>query len=511
VSTPPTRSALRVRPAFLDGAVWVVAAAVVLVYLFHALFLIRYPWDWAPDEGLYLDWARRVRDAPSTLYAKQLVPFPCVYTPLLPALLALFIDTGSPLAWGRILAAGSATLIAAATFVLVRRRAPAPLAAACVGLTLAPFTLTFWYLLVRVDGLMIALWMLAAVFLLPEDVARGADRLEGRRLILGTAALVAAVLTKQTAIALGLPLVACWLLVDRRSAVKLAAATVGALAATIGALDLATRGGFSYVNRWWGTHPLSVSELLRNLLNFLERAWPILLLCAVAGICAWWRGARPWRDGAVWLALGGLAVAPAMAKRGALWIYLLPLLCAGVVLTGRWWASVIRAAAPASALAWTPPLLVAGLSAWMASTHEFLLPDALNRRSGAAFYEFVREASREGPILAVRPDYAYFVAGQPVEIEADNMPLFIGRGLPEMNAVLGRLVGARYSLVVWSPEFYPREGPYVEALRQSYKIAGGCTLVFIDGPTPYTLLVPRASGLAFTPPAGTRCWTRTGS
>ena len=41
--------------------------AVVLVFARGAAALLAYPWDWAPDEGLALDYARRVLDAPATL------------------------------------------------------------------------------------------------------------------------------------------------------------------------------------------------------------------------------------------------------------------------------------------------------------------------------------------------------------------------------------------------------------------------------------------------------------
>ena len=42
---------------------------VVAIYVAHAGTLIRYPWDWSPDEGMFLDFARRARNEPGSLSA----------------------------------------------------------------------------------------------------------------------------------------------------------------------------------------------------------------------------------------------------------------------------------------------------------------------------------------------------------------------------------------------------------------------------------------------------------
>ena len=144
------------------------ASLVVLgLYAAHVLVLVRYPFDWSPDEGLSLDYARRLLEAPATLYARSVTPFPSAYGPLLPAVLAPVVWlAGEPLAPARLLALGWTALGALAVFLLVRPVASPALALASCALALAPFDLTFWHVLVRVDGLMVALWLLAAVPLL---------------------------------------------------------------------------------------------------------------------------------------------------------------------------------------------------------------------------------------------------------------------------------------------------------------------------------------------------------
>ena len=233
----------------------IAALGVLLVYLAHAVALVRYPWDWSPDEGLTLDYARRLVQAPGTLYAKTVVPVPLEYTPLLTVVLAPLVAVfEKPLASARVLAIVWTGLAVAGTYALVRPHAPQALALAMTALVLAPLDVSFWYMLVRIDGLMIAFWLWAAVFLLPRSLARGGDRLDRRRLVLGAALLMAAVLTKPTAVVHGTPLVLAWLWVDARSGLRLAALMIGAGLGIVAVLNLVSAGGFLWVNRLWTDH-----------------------------------------------------------------------------------------------------------------------------------------------------------------------------------------------------------------------------------------------------------------
>jgi len=85
-----------------------VAAAllVIVAYALRASGLIRYPWDWSPDEGLFLGWARLLLEAPTRLYQRSVVPLPESYGPVFPALLAPIVHAfPRPLAAARMLAA----------------------------------------------------------------------------------------------------------------------------------------------------------------------------------------------------------------------------------------------------------------------------------------------------------------------------------------------------------------------------------------------------------------------
>ncbi len=163
----------------LAAAVFTASASllVVLVYVAYAWELVSYPWDWSPDEGLYLDFARRLLDAPGSLYNERGVPVPAIYGPLFPALLAPVVRLANPLAAARVLTLAFTLLGALAVGALIRRRAGVLWASAGAALYLAIFDIASWFMLVRIDTPLLALWLWSAVLLLPRELRAGADRL----------------------------------------------------------------------------------------------------------------------------------------------------------------------------------------------------------------------------------------------------------------------------------------------------------------------------------------------
>jgi hypothetical protein len=487
-----------VSPRFAPRAALAGAAAllVALAYAAHARVLVSYPWDWSPDEGLLLDYARRVVDDPASLYPRRAVPFPSAYGPLLPVLMAPVVRLPEPLGAARLLALAWTAAGAAAIVELVRRRGGLACAAASLALYLAPFDLSFWHVLVRVDGPMITLWLWAAVALLPREVGRGGDALSRGRLAAGTALLLAAVLVKPTAVLHGAPLVLGWLLVDRRSAWRLAGATAGAGLVAFGALQAATGGGFLWVNRLWAIHPWVTGLPGVNVRHFAGLAWPVLILALATGLAARAARGRPHRDPAMLLLAGGLAVAPLLGKQGASWNYLLPLFAATVVAAGRW-ASALRP--------W--PVAAAALALVLAATRPFPLPTLLDEATARAFYGFTQEVERRsgGPLLATRPDLVYFLAGQPVEADGGSFLHLAAGRVAGTELVLRRLEERRYALVVWTWPL-PEAPEWTAALLRGYARKGECRLGWYFGaPFPSYLAVRRGLDVRFDPPPGTRC------
>jgi hypothetical protein len=498
-ASPSSSPAPPLRRQALDTAIDTFAVAcsltVLLLYAFHASALIAYPWDWSPDEGLTLDYARRLWEAPRTLYARQVVPYPLFYNPLMPVLLAPLVQlTAAPLAGARLLAL---TCTAALTFCTYRLASPEtrrPLALVAAALALAPFDLSFWHLLVRVDGLMTALWLAAAAVLLPSTLARGSAHLAWPRVLLGGSLLVASVLAKPTAVVHGLPLVAGWFLVDFSSARRLLLA-VGAMGlAALAALQVATSGGYLWVMGLWLTHPKQPGLLTGTVGLFLDRTVLVLLFALVASFLVWRRDRAALRDGALLLVVGGLLIVPTLAKGGAMWNYLLPLLSATIILGARWWARA------------NPRLgsLVGGaLALGLALTREFALPTPLDRATSDAFYAYVQE--RGQPLLATRPEYTYFLVGQPVEMEGSGFNYLVAAGAPGITTLRQRVEARHYRLIVLMPGYWPQRDGFPEALERGYRLVGACSLRYFYGLEPFLLLVPRDDPTRFAPPPETRC------
>jgi hypothetical protein len=494
----PTAARAGLRDRWVLAGAALTAAATLLVvaaYLVRARALVAYPWDWSPDEGLFLDWGRRVVEDPGSLYTRQAVPLPSTYGPLLPLLLAAVVRLPHPLAAARLLALAW-TAAGAAAVVALLRRSPWPAWAAGLALYLAPFDLSFWHLLVRPDGAMTTLWLCAAVPLLPRALERGADRLRAGRLAAGTALLLAAVLAKPTAVLHGAPLVLGWFLVDRRSGWRLLASVGGFGLLLLAVLQAATGGGFLWASLLWTTHPMVPGHATAVVARFATLAWPVLAVAAGTGLAAGAARHRPHRDPALLLLAGGLAVAPLLGKQGAAWNYLVPLFAATVVVAGRW-GSLLRGGPAAASL----------LALALAATRVFPLPTAADEATARAFYGFTQEVQHRsrGLLLASRPDLVYFLAGQPAQVDGGSFVHLAAAGVPGTEGVLRSLEEGRYALVVWTWPL-PDRPRWTGALLANYVRVGECRLGYYYGaPFASHLALRRGLAVPFEPPPGSRC------
>lgn len=473
------------------------AIAVFVLYAWNVGRLLRYPWDWSPDEGFPLDLARRLWQAPQTLFPHHLVPAPADYGPVLPALLAPVVKWApAPLAAARCLAAAWTAAIAAAVFALVRTRGGRLLALAVAALALAPMRATAWYALVRVDGPMTALWLWSAVLLLPRSLSRNEAVLSWPRALGGGCLVAAAVLTKPVSAALAFPVVLGWVAVDRRSAVRALVGTAVPCATALGLLEALTRGGFSWTMSLWATHPTVPGQILFLLLSFVRITGLVWLALALTLLAAVRRGSTVLRDGSWLMVLGGLSLVPAMAKYGAWWHYLLPLLCAATVLLGR---SLARLSVPPDRLAPLPAVL--GLVIALSSA--FPLPSPADDATARTLYAFA--ASRGAPLLALLPEYAYFVVGQPVEVEGSSFAPLVAARVPGVETVEQRVSAGAYTTIITPPQFWPVTAGFERALVSRYRPLARCRLGYIFGQLQVVVLGRREHPPEFQVLPGSRC------
>jgi hypothetical protein len=497
---------------WLSALALVAAMATLAVYAASAVRLVAYPFEWSPDDGWLLDDARRLLNAPDTLYPRSFGPSPCPYTPLVPLLAAPLVAAGSEaLALARVLMLACVATALAATAWLVGRRGGLALGLASAALLVAPLDLSFWLMLLRVDGPMLALWLLAAIPLLPERLARGADRLGPARLAWGTVLLILAVLAKPTAVLHGAPLVLGWLAVDWRSAWRLGAAVAGTGIAALALLQWLSRGGFLYALGLYGAHSADPRWIAVWSLDYVGRAGPVVLLALG---CVWLGlrlGGGPARRESAWLlVLGGLVTLPGLAKLGAYWNYLLPLHAATVVLAGRMAA---HATAGARRLR---PLVAAGLALAalaLASTRVFPLPSRQDAATAAAFLGFVEDTARAhpGPMLLLRSDYSAWRVGQPAVVEATDLRALAARRVPGVVRLIDGIAAGRYRLITGPAVFLPLGDPFPADLLRRYQLLGYCDLGYFFGRERSLVLAPVALGLRFAPPRQTRCHPAEGS
>lgn len=485
-----------------------VSLAVFGLFAAGAARLLVYPWDWSPDEGLALDQARRwLESGLGALYGPGVVPFPDFYGPVLPLLLTPFAGRPAPLPLARVVPLASLVLALLAVGRLAARvggRRAGWLAAA---LALAPSHLSVWLLLVRGDGPSLALWLWAAVVLLPPRLERGAERLGWGRSLLGSALLVTGVLTRPTTLLVGAPLVLGWWLVDRGSAARLWSTLLGVGLVGVGFVQLASRGGYLATVALWRAH-FTVPRQLTYLVTAELVDCGALWLVAALGLLLAARAARGLpRDGALLLVAGGLLMVPPLAKAGASINYLIPLAAATAVLALRAWAGWAVAALPGPRRAWAllPPSLAALV---LVGQQTLYVPGAADAATAARFYALLAEAraATGAPLLALTPDYAYVLQGQRVEMHGSALPALELSRAPGVELLLERLRAQRYAAVVIDPQYWPDRPEWHAALQAGYRLAGRCRLGYYYGNlTVFYVMVRNDTDLAFETAGGARC------
>lgn len=358
-------------------------------------------------------------------------------------------------------------------------------------------------MLVRVDGLMIALWLSAALFLVPSRLERSADRLCWRRAAAGGLLLLGSVLAKPTAVLCAAPLVLGWLAVDRRSALRLVAVVCGVGLLALLALQVLTSGGFLWAMGLWRTHPL-VWRQVRYFLGFLVRwSWPALIFVLLGAVFAWRAGARPWREGAFLLVAGGAAVLPSVMKAGAGWNYLLPLLCATIVWGCRCWSDGARRSRLGGRLESAAAALGAVIALALVILETFPLPTAEDRATADASYTFLRKRGK--PILALGSDYIYFLLDQPVEAEGGSLLFFQRAHVQGSEKVKHRIERSFYRVILSPPRLWSNDPPLRDAVDRHYRLVAVCRLGSYYGGGYGEFLLPAGEPSTFAPPRGARC------
>jgi hypothetical protein len=104
------------------------------------------------------------------------------------------------------------------------------------------------------------------------------------------------------------------------------------------------------------------------------------------------------------------------------------------------------------------------------------------------------------------PDWAYFLARQPVAVHGSALPYLVDSGAPGTDSMLRRIQAGGYGIIVTFPEAWPWKQEWRKALQERYVLVGACRLGYYYGTYYLQLLfVPRGEQGALDPPQGALC------
>ncbi|MEE9127144.1 MAG: hypothetical protein V3U11_08385, partial [Planctomycetota bacterium] len=416
-------------------------------FLWHAWLSLSFPFPLDYGEAPLLDQALRLSRG-QTIYDPDLStpPFTVAnYPPLYPlTLVPLVWLLGPAFLGGRLVAVLSC--LASAWFVglTVRRMGSDRIAAVSAGgLLLVLPGVVLWSGLVRVDLLALAL-ATGALCLLAAKAAEGAGTDGKWRLRWVVLLLVGAVLARQS-YALAAPFAAVlWVSRDsRRRALGLGAAVVAGCMLPLGALTLATRGGFFLHTVTANVNEFSGGRMVAYLVEFAGQA-PLLLLLAGAFLVSrrrvgWWLLA-PFLVGA---GLSALTV----GKVGSNVNYLLELSVALCLIAG---AMLLRV----RTLPWTRVGLTAALTLQTAfliwATWTDTLPRLRERLAERPELELLDRLVREtpDPLLADEQMGLLTRLGRPLQLQPFEMTQLASTGLWDPDLLNGPIERGEFPLVL---------------------------------------------------------------
>jgi len=461
--------------ASLHPALWpclLLLAAYAVTYVVFARDLIQFPFDWDQGEG-YDAWSAYLVDQGQLPYTSN-AAYPYYssnYPPVWSYLVSIAMAwTGPGLGAARLVSSLAAVLATAVIGYAAWRRSRswiAPVLAA--GFFLASPYVFHSTPLSRVNGTTLLFAALAVT--LVELPTR-------RRVVWGSAFLLAALFTKQTsADAAAACLLYLLLVVPRRGLAALLAIGVAGLAGLL-ALNLATDGAFWLNNVSGNANPFVLGQLTAYLSNFGELHAVLLLLAGWEVVAA--LRARAWSSW-VFYWLIALVASLGVGKTGAGESYFLGAIAATCVLASARVASLASRVSRGAAIALGAALLLqavvlahgpwADLAGWLPDrgVQGGLIgrsPSPEDYAAGQQIVAMLRKTDK--PVLSEDPSFAV-EAGKPVIANATHLRNLYDAGLWNPDPLVADVESHRFGAVVLNAERYPE--PVLRAIGASYYLA----------------------------------------
>jgi hypothetical protein len=460
-----------------------------VVYLQFAVQLAGFPFDVDQGEGYdaWSAWLVNLGQLPYTSNAE----FP-YYSSNYPPLWSYLVSI--PMAWlgpglssARLVSTISAVAAAVVLGIAAQRLSGRPLAGAlAAGFFLASPYVFHTTPLARVNSLA----LLCAVVGLTLF-----ERPTKRTVLLGSAALLAALFTKPTAVDAALAGLLSLLLRQPRLALLARVLIVGLGLAGVGALMALTQGAFWLNDVAGNAIPFDLDQLWAYLANFSVLHCVVLAMAAAE--CVWMLRRRAWSPWALY-GLTSTVAALGVAKWGAGESYFLGAIASVSVLSAVWVARFLDSMPPvrlrwglgAALLIQAVLLSHAGVSAalpWLPDRgpqSAFLgrAPTLEDHQAGQLISAEIRRV--RGPALSEDPSFAV-VAGQSLVGNATHLRNLYKAGLWDPAPMVSDLRDHKYAIVILDAELYPE--PVLVAIGQFYfldrtvQLNGATYHVFLPG------------------------------
>ncbi len=456
----------------LRGLVVLAALAFIGMYLLAALPRVFYPYDLDfIEDGMLMQSLRVANGLP--IFVPPSVEFvPHLYMPLYSwlggGLIKIFGVSYAPLRWLSL----ASTIASALLIYYIARRESGPrwIAFACAGLFLGGYRISgFWYELVRVDSLFVALSLVGCA--LGIDAGRS-----NRRLILAALVLALAFFTKQTSLLFGAGLSFYLLIALGRRAWLFIGIYATSVSLPLIIINALTGGWFIYHTfTIAASDPIEGGRIVNYLRFELFGLMAILSVMAIAvGGLSWRRSRfhalrdRPWLIG-----IGAAAIISAAGRASAggnvnnlMAVY--AFLCLAPAMLLREWQmdnqKILARLRPSTWIA-IGVLIQFALGAYNPLRY---IPTSEMRQAGDRLIQHI--ASIDGEVyVAMHPYYAWLAGKQPA---AQLATIWYGREhgqLPLPDDFVARLRDRYYAAIISDESFFEVDPPVQQLIMQYYR------------------------------------------
>jgi len=451
-----------------------------VVFFVRAARVIAYPYEWSTMDGYFVYYGLRLISGDPIYFQFKSLMMPFEYVPVYAAAIGALAKIFGPGVWYErsfsvLCSVGVAALIVRA----VHRRTDNRIAAAGAGLAFfAAASLSVWYIVRGID--------IFAVFLALAAVTIVAEAEEDSRftIVLAMGLFVVAFYSKQTTV---FPAAAAIAFVFFRNPKKALIMGAGFGLTVIGIFYLLEwfSGGWFYESAFLTTaknpyYCFLLWDIFRKFFLSLFIIFPVALLQAFRGVSR-----RPdiWTLYFVFTLLSALLA----GKIGAALSYFIPLFSATCICFGFFLGDSVLFEKRAKV--YLAVMLLLLVQAGFFFKDIIPVPSRAHYQQARLLDEHIKR--NPGRLLTERIDSFAVLNERELNIEAVQLPILVMRGKFDQGKLVRALKGRRFSLVLYSGNYFGGLPPVKKAIFEHYAVVEEVRLGLFYGETTFLVMVPR--------------------